>query len=265
MFRKWKRNAAAFMAALMVISGVHITFPITAQAAEQDSKTEPVSTVSGNRTKSKVKKAKGTEREISTNILASYNTDFEGVDGDGGLNWWNDASWGKTNIPRKEHPSEKPFATSGSYYVQVNPADETSAALCQMGGSNISALFEEGATYEYTYYAKLAEGATTGDVTLNIVSMMSNYSNQTAVTLVPDKEVTLSADSWTKVSGTFEMVAPQEQMQVSFTAAAGVSFCVDDLRIGLVKAAADDKEREISTNILASYNTDFEGVDGDGG
>lgn len=167
------------------------------------------------------------DRVVSSNILSDYNTSFEGVDDRGNLYWWNDASWGQTNIPRRAYgEAAKPVADCGDYYVQANPANIGEKAQCQIAGEGIAALIKGGKTYEYSYYAKLAEGEIAGTVTLSVIG---DWTSSAVVT--PDKEVTLNADEWQKVTGTFTLASDASQVVVRFEGTAGVAFCLDDLRV----------------------------------
>ncbi|MDY6103418.1 MAG: carbohydrate binding domain-containing protein, partial [Acetatifactor sp.] len=200
-------------------------------------------------------------RIVSSNVLSDYNTSFEGVNESGNLYWWNDASWGQTNIPRKEYgESAKPDAGCGDYYVQVNPAAEGEKAQCQIAGDGVAALIKGGKTYEYSYYAKLAEGETEGAVTLNVIGDWS-----TSAVVTPDKEVTLNADKWQKVTGTFTLASDATQVAVRFEGTADVSFCLDDLRVAeVVEEQEEEPGRIVSSNVLSDYNTSFEGVNESG-
>lgn len=169
-----------------------------------------------------------TDGVVISNILSDYNTSFEGANDLGNLYWWNDASWGQTNIPRRAYEeAAKPAADCGDYYVQANPANIGEKAQCQIGGEGIAALIKGGKTYEYSYYAKLAEGGIAGTVTLSVIG---DWTSSAVVT--PDKEVTLNADEWQKVTGTFTLASDASQVVVvRFEGTAGVSFCLDDLRV----------------------------------
>ena len=70
----------------------------------------------------------GNDREIpiSANILSDKNPSFENVD-EQGLQWWNDLSWGKTNIARGSYgESDKPTTECGDYYLAVSPGETQS-------------------------------------------------------------------------------------------------------------------------------------------
>ena len=179
----------------------------------------------------------GETRNIVTNLLADYNTGFEGADAGGAIYWWNDAGWTQKGIERIAHPTEKPFSNSENYYVKVKASNPSDKAILQVGNENIAKLFQKGATYELSYYARLDGDATEGDVTLSIASMTKGYGDKKEVSVQKDVEEPLSKDKWTKVTGTFVMDDPNEQIQISFTGSEGLTFDIDDLRIGLLKSA----------------------------
>ena len=196
----------------------------------------------------------GVTRNIASNLLADYNTGFEGAD-DKGIYWWNDAGWTQKGIEQIAHPEEKPFEGSGDYYVKVKASDDSAQAILQIGGGDgIAKLFEKGATYEFSYYTRLDGDATEGDVTLAIASMTKEYKEWNGVSVQKDVEKTLSKDKWTKV--TFVMDDPNELIQISFTGSEGLTFDIDDLRIGLLKSA---NEITYGKNIID--NGDFSNQD----
>ena len=66
-----------------------------------------------------------------------------------------------------------------------------------------------------------------GTVTLSVIG---DWTSSAVVT--PDKEVTLNADEWQKVTGTFTLASDASQVVVvRFEETAGVAFCLDDLRV----------------------------------
>ncbi len=207
-----------------------------------------------------------TGRVVAGDILANFNSNFENG------YWWNDANWGQTAIAYTAYADgeTKPSATCGNQYLQVLATAEA-GGTAMMCSADIAALFTEGKNYEFSYLVKLAEGAT-GDVRFELFSQTSGYANDTAPTFVYDEEsYTLSDSEWTLVSGTFEMCDTQEQMWVRFTSAAGVSFMIDDIRIGEVADQGGDQPggeggeggeeetgRVVAGDILANFNSNFE-------
>ena len=192
------RRGKRWLALLMSVCLIGTMIPITARAESRDK-----------------------------NILSDYNTSFEEGNDLGNLYWWNDASWGQTTIPRRAYgEAAKPAVDCGDYYVQANPANIGDKAQCQIAGEGIATLIKGGKTYEYSYYAKLAEGEIAGTVTLSVIGDW-----MTSAVVTPDKEVTLDADEWQKVTGTFTLASDASQVVVRFEGTAGVSFCLDDLRV----------------------------------
>ena len=172
----------------------------------------------------------GDDREISENILSNYNTSFEGVNESGNLYWWNGPSWSSDGISRKAYEnSEKPSSDCGDYYLEVSPNDGKSEA--QINDAGIAALIQPESTYEFTYYAKLSEGQKDGAVRLEV---SGGGAKNAEIKL--DKEVTLDAAQWQKVSGTFKLPASNnhKEVKVKFAGSDGLSFCIDDLRVAVI-------------------------------
>lgn len=184
----------------------------------------------------------GDDRVISNNILSDYNTSFEGVDEGGKLYWWNGPSWSQDGIARKSYEDNKaPISDCGAYYVEVSPYDGKSEA--QVNHDNIGAIIQPEIIYEFTYIAKLSEGQESGQVQLEI---SSDDTKKAEIKL--DKEVTLNAAQWQKVSGTFKLPAnsSHKAVKIRFTGSENLSFCVDDLRV----AATDQGNAEHSDNLV---------------
>ncbi len=209
------------------------------------------------------------DRQIAEtdNILSSYNTSFEGIDGDGKLYWWNhEAETGaKGSIAQgKYEENQKPSPECGDNYLQVQAeSGKNKAYICN---SQITESMKPEVTYEFTYYAKLAEGTDSGEVQFQVTSTSKDWHSQKTASIELDNEITLDAVQWKQVSGTFKLPAhdQHEQVKVEFSGSEGVSFCIDDLRIAAVEDENTGDDRVISNNILSDYNTSFEGVDGEG-
>lgn len=209
------------------------------------------------------------DRQIAEtdNILSSYNTSFEGIDGDGKLYWWNhEAETGaKGSIAQgKYEENQKPSPECGDNYLQVQAeSGKNKAYICN---SQITESMKPEVTYEFTYYAKLAEGTDSGEVQFQVTSTSKDWHSQKTASIELDNEITLDAVQWKQVSGTFKLPAhdQHEQVKVEFSGSEGVSFCIDDLRIAAVEDGNAGGDRVISNNILSDYNTSFEGVDGEG-
>lgn len=209
------------------------------------------------------------DRQIAEtdNILSGYNTSFEGTDKNGKLHWWNhEAETGaKGSIAQgKYEENQKPSSECGNNYLQVQAeSGKNKAYICD---SNITGSMKPQVTYEFTYYAKLAEGTDSGEVQFQVTSVSKDWSSQKPASIELDNEITLDAAQWKQVSGTFKLPAhdQHEQVKVEFSGSEGVSFCIDDLRIAAVEDGNAGGDRVISNNILSDYNTSFEGVDGEG-
>ncbi len=209
------------------------------------------------------------DRQIAEtdNILSGYNTSFEGTDENGKLHWWNhEAETGaKGSIAQgKYEENQKPSSECGNNYLQVQAeSGKNKAYICD---SNITGSMKPQVTYEFTYYAKLAEGTDSGEVQFQVTSVSKDWSSQKPASIELDNEITLDAAQWKQVSGTFKLPAhdQHEQVKVEFSGSEGVSFCIDDLRIAAVEDGNAGGDRVISNNILSDYNTSFEGVDGEG-
>lgn len=206
------------------------------------------------------------DRQIAEtdNILSGYNTSFEETDANGKLHWWNhEAETGaKGSIAQgKYEENQKPSSECGNNYLQVQAeSGKNKAYICD---SNITGSMKPQVTYEFTYYAKLAEGTDSGEVQFQVTSVSKDWSSQKPASIELDNEITLDAAQWKQVSGTFKLPAhdQHEQVKVEFSGSEGVSFCIDDLRIAAVEDGNAGGDRVISNNILSDYNTSFEGVD----
>lgn len=209
------------------------------------------------------------DRQIAEtdNILSGYNTSFEETDANGKLYWWNhEAETGAKGsiVQGKYEENQKPSSECGNNYLQVQAeSGKNKAYICD---SNITGSMKPQVTYEFTYYAKLAEGTDSGEVQFQVTSTSKDWSSQKPASIELDNEITLDAAQWKQVSGTFKLPAhdQHEQVKVEFSGSEGVSFCIDDLRIAAVEDGNAGGDRVISNNILSDYNTSFEGVDGEG-
>lgn len=168
-------------------------------------------------------KAAGSDgtRVIEENLLQSFNTDFEGADGSGNLYWWNDSSW--TGVPQKAYgDDEKATEASGNAYMEVNGK----AQIC----SGDIAMEPKG-FYEFSFYAKAVDGS--GTVDLQVTSINSDWSSQVAADVTYDADVVLD-ESWQYISGTITMPAhdAQSQVMVAFQGSEGLTYGIDDFKIG---------------------------------
>lgn len=203
---------------------------VESTSTEETTETETESTEE-EETEEEIKALKS-DRQIAEkdNILSEYNTSFEGLDDKGKLYWWNGPSWTPDGINQKAYEnSEKPSSDCGDYYLEVSPFDGKSEA--QINDAGIAALIQPESTYEFTYYAKLSEGQENGAVRLEV---SGGGAKNAEIKL--DKEVTLDAAQWQKVSGTFKLPASNnhKEVKVKFAGSDGLSFCIDDLRVAVI-------------------------------
>ncbi len=212
------------------------------------------------------------DRQIAEtdNILSDYNTSFEGTEENGKLHWWNHLTNGANDkLTQKEYGEEtRPSADCGNFYLEVNPdidanKGESGAYICSNG---IAEVIKPEVTYEFTYFAKLADGMDSGTVNLEVKSVGENWSTVKDAKITLDSEVELDSKQWKQVSGTFQLPAHAERKEVAvrFVASENLVFCIDDLRVATVECVEDDSQISDKDNILSKFNTSFESV-GDGG
>ena len=184
--------------------------------------------------------------EINQNVLNDYNANFEGVSDSGSLWWWNDNSWSPNNIPREAYSDgEQPTPDCGGYYVKVLSQNGNSAQ-CQICAGPIASLIEGGATYAFTCYMKVApeSAVPTGTVGLVVNGAASDWSKVDSANVKFDKNYTLN-DKWQFVSGTFVLADPHDQVQFQFNGSEGLSYCIDDFRVGLDSPVVLSIEKDI--------------------
>ncbi len=212
------------------------------------------------------------DRQIAEtdNILSGYNTSFEETDENGKLHWWNHLTNGANDkLTQKEYGGKpKPSADCGDFYLEANPdidanKGESGAYICSNG---IAEVIKPEVTYEFTYFAKLADGMDSGTVNLEVKSVGENWSTVKDAKITLDSEVELDSKQWKQVSGTFQLPAHAERKEVAvrFVASENLVFCIDDLRVATVEGVEDDSQISDKDNILSKFNTSFESV-GDGG
>ncbi len=212
------------------------------------------------------------DRQIAEtdNILSGYNTSFEETDENGKLHWWNHLTNGANDkLTQKEYGGKpKPSADCGDFYLEANPdidanKGESGAYICSNG---IAEVIKPEVTYEFTYFAKLADGMDSGTVNLEVKSVGEKWSTVKDAKITLDSEVELDSKQWKQVSGTFQLPAHAERKEVAvrFVASENLVFCIDDLRVATVEGVEDDSQISDKDNILSKFNTSFESV-GDGG
>ncbi len=194
------------------------------------------------------------DRQIAEtdNILSDYNTSFEGTEENGKLHWWNHlTNDANDKLTQKEYGEEsKPSEYCGNFYLEVNPdidanKGESGAYICS---NEIADVIKPEVTYEFTYFAKLADGMDSGTVNLEVKSVGENWSTVKDAKITLDSEVELDSKQWKQVSGTFQLPAHAERKEVAvrFVASENLSFCIDDLRV----AASDKGDVEYSDNLV---------------
>ena len=179
----------------------------------------------------------GNDREIpiSANILSEKNPSFENVDKKG-LQWWNDLSWGQTNIARESYgESDKPTTECGDYYLAVSPGTDKKSGA-QISDENIAKIIKPEVTYEFTYFARLSDGMTGGDVRFQVTSDSKSWDSTKVAEVNLDSEIILESGLWKQVSGTFRIPAQDkhEQVKIEFLGSDNLSFCIDDLRVAAI-------------------------------
>ncbi|MBR7080064.1 MAG: carbohydrate binding domain-containing protein, partial [Treponema sp.] len=191
-------------------------------------------------------KTKTQNREVTQNILSDYNVNFEGVSDSGSLWWWNDNSWSPNCIPRVAYKDgEQPGPDCGGSYVKVISQNGNSAQ-CQICAGPIAQLIEGGATYSFTCYMKAADDSAvpTGKVYLVVNGAASDWSKVDSAKVTFDKDYTLN-DKWQLVTGSFVLADPHDQVQFQFNGSEGLSYCIDDFRVGLETPAITSIEKDI--------------------
>ncbi|WP_310601674.1 endo-1,4-beta-xylanase [Anaerosporobacter sp.] len=176
----------------------------------------------------------GAARTITQNVLDSKNTNFEGADGSGVPYWWYNSS---ATLSLSDDCYE------GSKSMKVVP----SAVGSYVGAaSNMTDSLETGVEYEYSYYAKLAEPATQGQVALVLNYIYADdYSDTKQVLADVDESYTFTSENWVNVTGTFT-VAPEDGKDMKgihlvFSAVdSDTAFLVDDFKVGTAAAVVGD-------------------------
>ncbi len=187
------------------------------------------------------------DRQIRDSILKDYNPSFENLS-DEKLAWWNDLSWGQTNIARESYgESGRPSEECGDYYLAVSP-DAGKKSGTQICHTNIAGIIKPEVTYEYTYFARLSEGTESGEVRFQVTSASEDWASSRMAEVNPDSEAILESNQWKQISGTFRIPAhdKHEQVKIEFLGSDGLSFCIDDLRV----AAIDKGDIEYGDNLV---------------
>ena len=211
----------------------------------EDSNLEDTANVE-DKTLSEVKAA----REIDANILSDFNSSFEGTD-ENGLYWWADADWQKGNIQQQSYAdTDTSIPVDGEYYMLVSPVDGIGTA--QICAESLASLIVPEQTYEFSYWAKLAEGAVGEKAELQIASVNADWSSVIFAEISLDSEVVLVDDNWQQISGTFIIPSQAQNVQtlIRFTGEGENGFCIDDLRIsGISGEDQQTVKKEIEADI----------------
>ncbi len=200
-------------------------------------------------------------REITDNLLGSFNTDFEGLDSSGKFYWWADGDWDGDGIAAVTYGEDdaKPASGGGSYYIRVTPDDDQGAA--QFNTADLAATILPGKTYEFTFWARAETG--TGTISLEVNSHDSSWGSFQNGAVTYDSANDVNADGWTLISG--EVAMPEnsghEEIQIKLSGSSGLTFCVDDLRLG----AADDgdlaAQPELGEELVVNGNFSADNLD----
>lgn len=202
-------------------------------------------------------KALASDREIasSDNVLSGFNTSFEGVKDSGDLHWWNGPAWSPVGISQKAYgENEAPVSDCGSNYLEVIPASNNgkNESVAQICHEDAAKLIETEILYGFTYWAKLSNGQSSGEVQLQVASVASDWSSSANAEIKLDSEVTLNDSQWQQISGTFRLPvhSKHEQVKIAFAGSENLSFCIDDLRV----MALESKEEEHGDNLVKNPN-----------
>ncbi|MDO5155545.1 MAG: endo-1,4-beta-xylanase [Eubacteriales bacterium] len=210
MWRKFKKAGAMVLVGAMIAEGAIPYNVLTAEAAET----------------------------AVANVLAEYNTNFEGA------GWWSDSSW-KDYAVTPYAEGEQPGEECGKSYLTVTDKE---------AHINAAGILEPNGTYKFSYYVKLGEGVKSAEPKLEVIAH-PDWSTFNPAEVVYDKEVTVS-DKWQKVTGTIKMpdCADSDEIMVKFSDANGAVFCIDALNLEFVREISADQ------NVISNFNTSFEGA-----
>ncbi len=203
-------------------------------------------------------------REIDTNILSDFNSSFEGTD-ENGLYWWADADWQKGNIQQQAYANtDASTSGDGAYYMFVSPVDGIGTA--QICAESLASLIVPEQTYEFSYWAKLADGAVGEKAELQIASVNADWSSVIFAEVSFDSEIVLVDDKWKQISGTFIIPSQVQNVQtlIRFTGEGENGFCIDDLRISEISSEntgiSEKKEVEVDIPNLKDSISSVKGL-----
>lgn len=166
---------------------------------------------------------------INDNLISNYNPNFEDGPSKESLYWWNDASWSQNAIGKVSYVAGETNESSvlGNYMV-IRPSD--AGAVAQICAGDLAGKFVPGLEYSFTYYVKLQENKSDANVQLVVKGIKADWSSQIDAKVKLSKEYKLSTN-WQKVTGSFILDNPMDQVMIQFVGTGNVEVCVDDLRI----------------------------------
>lgn len=245
-----KRNNISVLLASLLVAASILQMPILAMGSQEQ---EPLSENEEDDEISALDLPEITDRILTNNILSNHNSNFEDAWDDGKLYWWGNENWNSDHVDRVPYEEgERPDEGCGSYYGRITVDDETSTGVLQFCDDSLSPQFKPGAVYGFSYYAKLAENETSGDVKLDL---LGEYYKTSEVTY--DAEIILNADEWQKVTGTLVPADYSENPLIQFEGSEGVSYCIDNLMIAELSGGSGEEEQ--GDNLIKNPN--FEGED----
>lgn len=245
-----KRNNISVLLASLLVAASILQMPILAMGSQEQ---EPLSENEEDDEISALDLPEITDRILTNNILSNHNSNFEDAGDDGKLYWWGNENWNSDHVDRVPYEEgERPDEGCGSYYGRITVDDETSTGVLQFCDDSLSPQFKPGAVYGFSYYAKLAENETSGDVKLDL---LGEYYKTSEVTY--DAEIILNADEWQKVTGTLVPADYSENPLIQFEGSEGVSYCIDNLMIAELSGGSGEEEQ--GDNLIKNPN--FEGED----
>ncbi|MBO4862832.1 MAG: endo-1,4-beta-xylanase [Eubacterium sp.] len=180
----------------------------------------------------------GPKRVITTNALASYCTDFEAP------YWWNGSGWSGYGDDIKlvnYETGEAPAENCGNSYASVE-------SVIQMNSSVVDVI-NPGKTYEYSYWVKADANGT--KVTPIIQMHDGSWNSNTFGVFTPDEDIVIST-SWQLVTGLVVLPENAEAKEAKLAFEGDGKFYLDEFYM------SEYKTRNITTNLIAKYCSDFE-------
>lgn len=151
----------------------------------------------------------------------------------------------------KHMPIQMHQHQDGAYYMFVSPVDGIGTA--QICAESLASLIVPEQTYEFSYWAKLADGAVGEKAELQIASVNADWSSVIFAEVSFDSEIVLVDDKWKQISGTFIIPSQVQNVQtlIRFTGEGENGFCIDDLRISEISSenTGISEKKEIEVDI----------------